>query len=73
MTLTTSISVEYYNYYNNVITGMPPMDSDQGTMVMYNRDGWVGHLLDPIGCLYDVLTEASLVTQPDSSGSPSSS
>jgi len=52
---------------------MPPMDSDQGTMVMYNRDGWVGHLLDPIGCLYDVLTEASLVTQPDSSGSPSSS
>ena len=60
-----------YGYNNILLPGMPPMDSDQGTMVMYNRDGWVGHLLDPIGCLYDVLTEASLITQPDSAGSAS--
>lgn len=26
-----------------------------------NVDGWVGHPLDPIGCLFDTLTEASVV------------
>ena len=28
---------------------------------VYNTEGWVGHPLDPIGCLFDTLAEASLV------------
>lgn len=33
---------------------------------MYNtetgtEEGWVGHPLDPVGCLFDVLADASLV------------
>lgn len=26
-----------------------------------SEEGWVGHPLDPVGCLFDVLADASLV------------
>lgn len=28
-----------------------------------NMDGWVGHPLDPIGCLFDTLADTSLVSE----------
>lgn len=36
-----------------------------------NTDGWVGHPMDPIGCLFDTLADASLVPENDRSTSPS--
>ena len=35
-----------------------------------NAEAWIGHSLDPIGCLFDTLTEASLVPE-DGNSSPS--
>ncbi|XP_052129793.1 zinc finger SWIM domain-containing protein 5 [Frankliniella occidentalis] len=32
-----------------------------GSSSVYNTEGWVGHPLDPIGCVFDTLAEASLV------------
>lgn len=36
-----------------------------------NTDGWVGHPLDPIGCLFDTLAEASVVPDNERSTTPS--
>ncbi len=31
-------------------------------------EGWIGHSLDPVGCLFDTLTEASII--PDDNNTP---
>ena len=36
-------------------------------------EGWVGHPLDPIGCLFDTLLEASTVKEPSHQSSKSQS
>lgn len=28
-----------------------------------STEGWIGHPLDPIGCLFDTLTEASIINE----------
>ena len=39
----------------------------QSSQTPGNHEGWIGHPLDPIGCLYDTLTEASIV-KPETIG-----
>jgi hypothetical protein len=34
-------------------------------------DGWVGHPLDPVGCLFDTLADASLIPDDQASHTPS--
>jgi len=34
-------------------------------------DGWVGHPLDPVGCLFDTLADASLIPDDQTSRTPS--
>jgi len=48
--------------------------SNQQTAVLHNSwtEGWVGHPMDPIGCLFDTLTDASIVPDPNVPHSPSS-
>lgn len=48
--------------------------SNQQTPVLHNNwtEGWVGHPMDPIGCLFDTLTDASIVPDPNVPHSPSS-
>jgi hypothetical protein len=43
------------------------MGSNQQTAVLHNSwtEGWVGHPMDPIGCLFDTLTDASIVPDPN--------
>lgn len=36
-----------------------------------NHDGWVGHPLDPVGCLFDTLSDASIVPDDQRSRTPS--
>lgn len=47
----------------------------QQTAVLHNSwiEGWVGHPMDPIGCLYDTLTDASIVPDPNVPHSSSAS
>lgn len=37
-----------------------------------NIDGWVGHPLDPIGCLFDTLADASVVPEHERPRTPTS-
>lgn len=48
--------------------------SNQQTAVLHNSwtEGWVGHPMDPIGCLFDTLTDASIVPDPNVPHSSSS-
>ena len=34
-------------------------------------EGWVGHPLDPVGCLFDTLADASLIPDDQTSRTPS--
>lgn len=36
-----------------------------------NTDGWVGHPLDPIGCLFDTLADASIIPEDQRPRTPS--
>nr|CAI5841473.1 unnamed protein product [Callosobruchus analis] len=36
-----------------------------------NLDGWVGHPLDPVGCLFDTLSDASIIPDNDRPRTPS--
>lgn len=36
-----------------------------------NTDGWVGHPMDPVGCLFDTLADSSLIPENDRSTTPS--
>lgn len=36
-----------------------------------NMDGWVGHPLDPIGCLFDTLADASIIPDEQRPRTPS--
>lgn len=36
-----------------------------------NTDGWVGHPLDPIGCLFDTLADASIIPDDQRPRTPS--
>ena len=41
-----------------------------GGQVAAACDGWVGHTLDPIGCLYTTLTRASIVPEETAPSAP---
>lgn len=41
------------------------------TDVPTNQQGWVGHQLDPIGCLFDTLAEASTISDDQRPRTPS--
>jgi hypothetical protein len=45
--LSRSFYQQYYQYYSNY----------------HQEEGWIGHPLDPIGCLFDTLAEASLAPE----------
>lgn len=36
-----------------------------------NTDGWVGHPLDPVGCLFDTLADASIIPDDQRPRTPS--
>ncbi|CAH1988576.1 unnamed protein product [Acanthoscelides obtectus] len=45
--------------------------SSTSKLVVTNLDGWVGHPLDPIGCLFDTLSDASIIPDNDRPRTPS--
>lgn len=45
--------------------------STTSTSAPTNVDGWVGHPLDPVGCLFDTLADASVVPDNDRPRTPS--
>ena len=69
-----------------VFPGIPSTSSSRGCHPPASSyEGWVGHPLDPVGCLFDTLTKASLINpentpavaaeifRPEESGSDSRS
>lgn len=45
-------------YHSKTLTCLFPELLHRGTTTITNLEGWVGHPLDPIGCLFLTLTEA---------------
>lgn len=44
--------------FSKTLTCLFPELLQRGTTAITNLEGWVGHPLDPIGCLFLTLTEA---------------
>jgi hypothetical protein len=56
------------NYVNFCFAGMPSTSKgiNHYPLSPANTEGWIGHPLDPIGCLFDTLAEVSILRDDNS-------